>query len=117
MVFGVGSRVRLADIAFMRFALLAFLLLPAAGWSDEPEKLPPPRSAEELLPDWIVILPAEPRPEHGRRSVWQLYDVDATGRFRPRVINSPGGAYYLHSHHPYPWRTLESRYYRPFVSP
>lgn len=99
--------------------LFMFLLaLPATGGdSKQPEKLPPPRAAEEMLPDWIVILPAEPMPEHGRRSVWQLYDVDATGRFRPRVINSPSGAYYLHNYNPYPWRTLESRYYRPFVSP
>ena len=52
---------------------------------------------------------------HGKLSVWQLYGVDSTGRFRPRVIYSPHGAYYLHNFAPYPWTSSNRMLYMPYV--
>jgi hypothetical protein len=62
----------------------------------------PPR--EQVLPK----LPKGPlppvAPTHvNRYEVWQNYDVDRFGRFRPLVINTPCGAYYRCNGQWYPW--------------
>jgi hypothetical protein len=41
-------------------------------------------------------------PRVSRYAVWQFYGVDRTGHWRPRVISSPHGAFYLYNGAPYP---------------
>jgi hypothetical protein len=76
------------------------------------EQAPWPRSTGNLL---LPVVPVHTPPEHGRMSVWQLYGVDSTGRFRPRVIQSPSGAYYLYNFAPYLWTTTNPLVYMPYA--
>ena len=66
--------------------------------NQEPEKLPAPKLKIEPS---IVIVPAYQRTD--TRDVWQHYGVNAYGRFVPRVIVTPHGAYYSRNLDPYPW--------------
>jgi hypothetical protein len=113
------------------FALgLGLAFFQTLGWSDEPrrpqddsaspkretalpvEQAPLPQPTGNLL---LPVVPVYTPPEHGRLSVWQLYGVDITGRFRPRVIVSPQGAYYLYNFAPYPWTTTNNLRYMPYA--
>jgi hypothetical protein len=86
--------------------LLAFFLLmgiTALARADEPkkpepEKIPAPKVKIEP-PYWIV--PQAPRTD--TREVWQHYGVNQLGRFVPRVIVLPYGAYYSRNLQAYPW--------------
>ena len=81
-------------------------------------------AAEELsMPRKVVVEPILPEPEPqphpvlpeplpnpmyyrtSHYAVWQFYGVDRQGRFRPRVIWGPHGAYYLDNGQPFPWVT------------
>src|SRR5438445_11173656 len=64
----------------------------------EPEKLPAPKAKVEPS---IVVMPVMPRSD--TREVWQHYGVNRFGRFVPRVIVFPEGAYYSRVLQPYPW--------------
>lgn len=66
----------------------------------EPELLAPPRQIAPPIAYYIV--PAAP-PRLDTRAAWSLFGVDQAGRFRPRVVLSPYGSYYLHNGEPYPW--------------
>ncbi len=84
------------------------------------DELPPPRllSPSPLLSPLLtpnLLEPWAPLPEVGRRDVWQLFGVDGSGRFRPRVIYSPYGAYYYYNGAPYPWTTTRALLYVRFV--
>jgi hypothetical protein len=82
-----------------------------------------PKQMEELLPPPQIVPPgnllypyARPTfPQFGTRDVWQYYGVDSAGRFRPRVILSPFGAYYSVNGAPYPWTTTQPRLYMPYI--
>lgn len=63
-----------------------------------PEKLPAPKAKVEPS---IVLIPVMPRSD--TREVWQHYGVNRFGRFVPRVIVFPEGAYYSRDLQPYPW--------------
>jgi hypothetical protein len=85
----------------MRHLMLALLftgLLGVSVHANEPEKLPAPKLKVEPP---IVIVPTYPRTD--TREVWQHYGVNAFGRFVPRVIVTPHGAYYSRNLEPYPW--------------
>jgi hypothetical protein len=100
--------------------ILLYTLLPAAwfphvlGAKNEPERLPPPKQA---LPESIV--PADSLfsgyYRTSRYDVWQLYGVDRQGKFRPRVILSPSGAYYLYNGAPYPFWPMHQLDFMPYV--
>jgi hypothetical protein len=51
-----------------------------------------------------------------RYDVWQLYAVDRQGGFRPRVIYSPYGPYYLYSGAPYLYAPTQPRDFMPYAS-
>jgi hypothetical protein len=58
----------------------------------------------------IEAWPELPYERVNRYQVWQYVAPDLLGRYRPRVIFSPSGAYYLYNGEPYfysPTRTLE----------
>lgn len=101
----------------MRPILIAFsfLLGASSAPADEaPEKLPPPRAIAPAPVGGNLFL-APPPPilrQHGTRDVWQNFAVDATGRWRPRVILAPFGSYYYSTGQPYPWTTTHPRSFR-----
>lgn len=92
--------------------------------SDAAEELPMPRevAAEPILPGPLPepILPGPlPNPMYFRTShyaIWQFYGVDRQGRFRPRVIWGPHGAYYLDNGQPFPWVTTHPLEVLPYVT-
>jgi hypothetical protein len=81
----------------------------------QPEKLPPPKGAivQPFVVDPIPFMEFPHRKSH--YAVWDLYGVDRTGHFRPRVIYAPTGAYYLYNGEPYPWVTTHEREIMPYV--
>jgi hypothetical protein len=99
--------------------LLGTWQAPAFGDEPKQEKAPPPIEIAPLPQPTgnllLRVVPVHTPPEHGRLSVWQLYGVDITGRFRPRVIHSPYGAYYLYNFAPYPWTTTNPLQYMPYA--
>jgi hypothetical protein len=64
----------------------------------EPEKLPPPKVKVDPP---IIVIPNYQRTD--TREVWQHYGVNAFGRYVPRVIMMPYGAFYSRTLEPYPW--------------
>jgi len=90
-----------------RTPLLAALLLAlptVADAADPPEKLPAPKvaPAPAVGPEQYMGFRVN------RYAVWQNYEVDRFGRFRPVVIYSPHGAYYRINGAPYPWTPTHS---------
>jgi hypothetical protein len=41
--------------------------------------------------------------------------VTQTGRYRPRVILSPGGSYYYYNGEPYPWVSTHGSNFMPYA--
>src|SRR5437899_86224 len=94
-----------------------------AAHADEPdaELLPAPR---ELKPEAVLppayslpgsfVVPAYYRASH--YDIWQLYAVDRRGTWRPRVIYTPHGAFYLYNGQPYPWAQINPRDWIPAVT-
>jgi hypothetical protein len=88
--------------------LTILCLFAARAIGDEPAPKPEPIPAPRVLqavpaPAKVIYVYPPDYPEFGRRSVWQFYGVDRTGRFRPLVVQSPYGAYYRYDLSPYPW--------------
>ena len=82
----------------------------------QPEKLPPPKeSAATQVIEVDPVLFMEFPHRQSRYAVWDFYGVDRTGHFRPRVIYSPYGPYYLYNGEPYPWVTTHERDIMPYV--
>jgi hypothetical protein len=86
-----------------RLVLVGFsLVLGGLAAAAEPE-LPPGQFVPGPIPP-VYAYPAYHRVS--RYDVWQYYAVDRQGQFRPRVIYSPYGQYYLYNHAPYPWAVV-----------
>jgi len=68
--------------------------------ADPPKEgqLPPPKPL-------LVTVPGEGQLRTNRYAVWQYYGVDRFGQFRPMVVNTSHGAYYLINGQCYPWAT------------
>jgi hypothetical protein len=93
-----------------RICILAVALAAAAGAraaADEP--LPPPRIAPPEPPPIVIYRVSQ-------YEVWQHLAVDQQGRFRPRVVWAPYGAFYTYSGKPYPWLTSDPRRFMPYVT-
>jgi len=78
------------------------------------ELLPPPKMVPQPGNLFFPYVPSQ-FPQWGTREVWQFYGVDGAGRFRPRVIMSPFGAYYAVNGNPFPWTTSQPRLYMPYI--
>jgi hypothetical protein len=85
--------------------------------ADEPAKdekkfeAPAPRAVtSNFLPHYLPSLP-----QPGTREVWQYYGVDSRGRWVPRVILSPSGAYYYYNGAPFLYTTTQPHLYMPYV--
>jgi hypothetical protein len=90
--------------------------MPKSGDDSElvlPEQLPPPHEvqSETIVPDELYLF--RPPTRINRYEVWQLYEVDRYGGFRPRVIYSPYGSYYLYDGRPFPWISTHQRDFAP----
>ena len=99
----------------MRLALLVavFPFLGSSVQAAEPtagETLPSPRP----IPSRVIFRPAPYRVS--AYEVWQSYGEDRFGRFRPRVVYSPYGAYYYATGAPFPWVETHTRDFVPSVS-
>jgi hypothetical protein len=95
-----------------RFVIAVVALLALGGVVRADDPLPAPRIVETA--PTFVVGPSL----YARRSayeVWQYYGVDRRGFFRPLVVYSPYGAYYLYDGAPYPWTTTRPREYMPYV--
>jgi len=81
----------------------------------QPETLPIPskEGPEIIIPEDGPLYRAFL--QTSRYDVWQYYGVDRFGRFRPRVIYSPYGSYYLYNGEPYPWTTTHALDFMPYV--
>ncbi len=96
---------------FLIYIVLSLISPQASAQDKKEELLPVPRiEAPLFFPATNLLLPP-PSPPVGPRDVWQLYGVDQGGRFRPRVIYSPAGAYYLYNRQPFPWTTTRPLLY------
>lgn len=87
---------------------LLSLVSPVGAQEKKEEVLPAPQIV--VPPSGVNLLAPAPAPP-GPRDVWQLYGVDQSGRFRPRVIYAPSGAYYLYNRQPFPWTTTRPLLY------
>src|SRR5436309_1415776 len=96
------------------FGLSAIAQEPGQKTKKDAEQRALPKQMDELLPPpqmvpqpGNLLFPYVPPqfPRWGTREVWQFYGVDGAGRFRPRVILSPYGAYYAVDGAPFPWTT------------
>ena len=91
---------------------------PTIGLADDPQdgdRLPPPRQvsppAQPPVPQPMLV----PVPRRNPYDVWLYYGVGRQGRFRPRVIYSPYGAYYLYNGAPFPWTGTNQRDFAPYI--
>jgi hypothetical protein len=81
---------------------------------DEPLPVPRPYGpAVGVGPAGIPI--GSPYYRRSRYEVWQYYGVARSGNFRPLVVYSPSGPYYLYNHAPFPWATEHQREFMPYI--
>ena len=103
----------------MRRTVVGLLaVLGLAGSARGQEVLPPPAA---VLPPPVAEVPAGIpvgvgfyRPS--AYDVWQDYAPDRGGRWRPRVLYTPAGAYYRYNGMPYPFTTVNQRYFMTYVT-
>jgi hypothetical protein len=104
----------------IRFGLAATALLVVgmALAADPPpgEELPPPRVLQPA-PEEMPGIPVHPSVYYrvSRYDVWNYVEVDRTGHFRPLVVYSPYGSYYLYNGAPFPWVTTHQHEITPKV--
>jgi hypothetical protein len=100
----------------VRLSLLAALLSlqsplraadPAAEPLPAPRLLVPPQTPQVVPEVTVHPFAGFYRPSH--LAVWDYYGVDRFGRYRPRVIYSPYGSYYLYNGEPFPWTQVRQR--------
>jgi hypothetical protein len=79
-------------------AVFVVVLLHAPIRADEvQEKEPIPAPKKQIEPAVTI------QPRQDTIDVWQHYAVGTRGRFVPRVIVTPFGAFYSRDLSPYPW--------------
>ncbi|HLJ92021.1 MAG TPA: hypothetical protein VKU02_02395 [Gemmataceae bacterium] len=88
--------------------------------SQQVEELPQPQELRSEMTTWSEPdFPVFERPFNctriNRYEVWQFYEVGHQGRFRPRVIYSAYGAFYLDDGRPYPWVSNHSLDFMPYA--
>jgi hypothetical protein len=90
------------------------VLLGSAAWGAPPdEPLPPPRF---VVPGPVVPPPSVSFIRPNPYDVWQLYGVDRSGFFRPRVVPTPYGFRYLANGAPYPWWQNYPQSFAPWIA-
>jgi hypothetical protein len=93
---------------------------PALAADPPAETLPPPRPATppEMAPGPALPPPVPPElmlfPRQNPYAVWQFYSPNYLGYWRPRVIATAQGGYYLYNGMPFPY-TVYPGEYKPIV--
>jgi hypothetical protein len=84
---------------------------------DKPFEAPAPRAVAPpvVIQDYLPYYLPSSLPKPGTREVWQYYGVDSRGRWLPRVVLSPYGAYYSHSGEAFYYTTTQPRLFMPYV--
>jgi hypothetical protein len=101
----------------LRFALCLLIVICATPFlhADDPvqppERIPAPQQLVQPAP--VYLDPYTPRT--GSIEVWQHYGVNRLGRFVPRVIQFPEGAYYSRDLQPYPWAASRPAAVMPYA--
>ncbi len=112
--------IRLLIPALVVGSLLGFGAAVRGHDEADDELLPPPRELQPAPAAPVYVVPhAPPIPAYYRTSaydVWQLNAVDRRGFWRPRVMYSPYGAYYLYNGQRYPWAELQPTIWQPWVT-
>lgn len=112
----MSDSARRAGMSLLSLVLISLLAIDRVR-ADEPAAKPQLSVRQEdralPLPAEKVILP--PCYRTSRYDVWQYYGVDRYGYFRPRVIATPYGAYYLYNGCPFPWVTTHELEIMPWV--
>ncbi|HZU36706.1 MAG TPA: hypothetical protein VFA18_12385 [Gemmataceae bacterium] len=98
---------------------LVLVSVPVANslLADDPppaDVLPPPRRVVPAQP-----MPPLPPPAYIYRrnpyDVWISYGVGRQGFWRPRVVYSPYGPYYMYSGQPFPWTITRPGEFQPYL--
>ncbi|MCI0638545.1 MAG: hypothetical protein L0Y72_16495 [Gemmataceae bacterium] len=91
---------------------VAFCESGLAQEKKQPELLPPPRPImEQLMPYYLP----NSLPNPATREIWQYFAVDRSGRFRPRVVYSDLGSFYLYGGREFPWTTTQPQLFMPYA--
>jgi hypothetical protein len=98
----------MAGLEFRGALVGALLMLAGSAWADEPV-LPSPRP----LRTEVVVPLSFVRPDP--MAVWQNYDVDRRGRFRPLVAPIYGEFRYVATGEPYPWWQSHPTWMKPVM--
>jgi hypothetical protein len=61
------------------------------------------------------VFPPPPAYRVSRYAVWQFYGVNWRGEFKPLVLDTPEGGYYLYHHIPYPFVPTHTYEYMPYA--
>lgn len=95
---------------------LVVLLASSAVRAAEP---PPPEPLPFPTPVHADPVPLPTMPYQVREDPyarWYFLGVDRQGFFRPRVIYSPYGSYYLYNGKPFPWAIMHQREWMPYLT-
>ncbi len=83
-----------------------------------------PPAERDVLPPPRKVVPVEPIPaapvmppvyNHNPYDAWVSYGVGRQGFWRPRVVYSPYGPYYVYSGQPFPWAPTRQGEFRPYI--
>jgi hypothetical protein len=100
--------------------LISVIGLVAGGFClrAEDKSLVGPVPAHQDAPQASAATPIEilPYQRINRRAVWQYYGVDRHGTWRPRVVWSAFGAYYLFNGEPYYYAPTRPRDFMPYAT-
>jgi hypothetical protein len=97
--------------------MTVFMAIVAAGVAQAAVGLAISDDGPVAKPEPVYVETSPLAFERGNRyEVWQYLAVDRQGRFRPRVIYSPYGAYYLYSGAPFPWTATRPAEFMPYAS-
>src|SRR5439155_1519978 len=81
--------------------------------AQEPPKAEPPK-ADALPAPKVMVIPGEGQLRVDRYAIWQAYQVDRWGRFRPLVVLPPSGAAYYYANGAcFPWWPVYSKEIMP----
>jgi hypothetical protein len=89
-----------------KYFFVSALLLLGMAFAGTAAAADPPKEDTLPAPKPLPEIPGYGQLRINRYAVWQFYDVDRWGRFRPVVVNSPYGAYYLFNGECFPWATV-----------
>jgi hypothetical protein len=101
-------------LRLLAIVICVFGISPTLVFGDDKPKQGEPFEAPAPQ---ALVYPATPQalPRPGTRQIWQYYGVDKRGRWVPRVILAPGGAYYYYNGAPFRYTTTQPNLFMPYI--